>query len=106
MEGRAIGTSEAKAQNYSYILARTHRLTQRRTHSNTNTEDHPVFKEELARIEEDMVKKLGQAKHMLDLGCSNEEATFDIEQRAANNTLEVCGPVFFFLKVGVLAFGT
>lgn len=59
-------------------------------HSNTNSEDHPVFKEELARIEEDRVKKLGQAKHMLDLGCSNEEATLDIEKRAADNTLEVC----------------
>ena len=50
----------------------------------------------MARIEEDRAKKLGQAKHMLDLGCSNEEATFDIEQRTANNTLEVCGSVFFF----------
>ena len=72
-------------------------LTHKRTHSNTNTEDHPVFKEELARIEEDRVKKLGQAKHMLELGCSNEEATFDIEQRAANYTLEVCAHVLFFL---------
>lgn len=71
-------------------------LTHKPAHLNTNIEDHPVFKEELARIEEDRVKKLGQAKHMLELGCSNEEATFDIEQRAANNTLEVRAHVPFF----------
>ena len=97
MQGGAIGIPKAKPQTHSCIRARTHMLTHKRTHSNTNTEDHPVFKEELARIEEDRVKKLGQAKHMLELGCSNEEATFDIEQRAANYTLEVCAHVLFFL---------
>jgi len=70
-------------------------LTHKHIYSNSNAEDHPVFKEELARIEEDRAKKLGQAKHMLDLGCSNEEATFDIEQRTANNTLEVRKSIFF-----------
>jgi hypothetical protein len=58
----------------------------------------------LARIKEDRAKKLAQAKHMLELGCLNEEATFDIEQRAANSTLEVCRPTPH--KFGILALGT
>jgi hypothetical protein len=52
-------------------------------------EDHFLFKEETARIEEDRLKRLSQAKHMLELGCTNEEATFDIEKKAADRTLEV-----------------
>ncbi|TFJ84751.1 hypothetical protein NSK_003783 [Nannochloropsis salina CCMP1776] len=52
------------------------------------SEDHFLFKEETARIEEDRLKRLSQAKHMLELGCTNEEATFDIEKKAADRTLE------------------
>jgi len=52
-------------------------------------EDHFLFKEERARIEEDRLKRLSQAKHMLELGCTNEEVTFDIEKKAADRTLEV-----------------
>ena len=58
----------------------------------------------MARIEEDRAKKLAQAKHMLELGFLNEEATFDVEQRAANNTLEVCRPLPH--KLGMFALGT
>lgn len=54
-----------------------------------HTEDHPAFKEEMARIEEERSKKVTQAKHMLDLIKANEEATFDIEKHAADRTLEV-----------------
>ncbi|EKU22695.1 hypothetical protein NGA_0106502, partial [Nannochloropsis gaditana CCMP526] len=52
------------------------------------SEDHFLFKEERARIEEDRLKRLSQAKHMLELGCTNEEVTFDIEKKAADRTLE------------------
>lgn len=51
-------------------------------------EDHPEFKAELARIEDERVKKLAHAKHMLELGRENEEATYGIEKQAADSTLE------------------
>lgn len=55
------------------------------------TETHPAFKAEAARVEEERSKRVGKARHMLELVRANEEATLDMERKAADTTLEVGG---------------
>ena len=52
-------------------------------------EDHPLYREACARIEEERQKKLTKAKHMLQLKRENEQLFFEAEREAADKTLEV-----------------
>lgn len=54
-------------------------------------DEHPEFKAELLRIEEEKAKKLSKTKHMFRLHRENEQANFECERSAATRTCEVCG---------------
>lgn len=54
------------------------------------TDEHPAFRAELTRIEEEKNRKLSKTKHMFKLHRENEQANFECERDAAIRTCQVC----------------